>query len=68
MNNEILTAVYRTKIVAFAERAMTVLEPGTKLETNRHHQAICHKLEQASQGHIKRLEPDHFKLTRSQHL
>ena len=54
-DDEILTAVYRTRVLAFADRAMTVLEPGTKLETNWHHQAICHKLEQASQGHIKRL-------------
>ena len=48
-NGEILTALYRSKVVAFAERAMTVLEPRTKLETNWHDRAICHKLELASQ-------------------
>lgn len=54
-DQQTLTALYRTKIIAFAERAMTVLEPGTKLETSWHHRAICYKLELASQGPNRRL-------------
>jgi hypothetical protein len=55
MTKLLLSALYRSNPPAFAERAMTELEPGTKLQTNWHHKAIARKLYDTVSGVIRRL-------------
>jgi hypothetical protein len=55
MTELLLSALYRSNLPAFAERAMTELEPGTKLQTNWHHKAIARKLYDTVSGVIRRL-------------
>ena len=50
-----LNAAYRTKVSLFAERSMTIIEPGTKLALNWHHQAITRRLEDCFHGKLRRL-------------
>ncbi|CAN5123401.1 phage terminase large subunit [soil metagenome] len=54
-NNQILDALYRDDIVAFAERAMIVLEPDTQLKIRWHHRAIGYQLKETFHGNIRRL-------------
>ena len=51
----VLAAIYRWSLLFFAERAMTILEPGTALTTNWHHQAIAYQLERCYRGENRRL-------------
>ncbi|MEW4569279.1 phage terminase large subunit [Tautonia sp. JC769] len=46
---------YRGDLAAFARAAWPVLEPGTPLEWNWHHEAICRHLEAVVRGHIRNL-------------
>ena len=48
-------ALYRNNLVAFAERAMFELEPGTKLKINWHHHAVAAQLERCRNGEITQL-------------
>jgi hypothetical protein len=52
---DLVSAIYRSSLTAFAERAMTELEPGTKLRTNWHHEAIAKRLNDTVSGVIRRL-------------
>ena len=51
----VLTALYRSRLLLFAERAMTVLEPDTPLVTNWHHEAIAYQLDRCYRGESRRL-------------
>jgi phage terminase large subunit-like protein len=51
----VLAALYLRSLLFFAERAMTVIEPGTELEINWHHQAIAYQLERSYRGENRRL-------------
>jgi len=53
--HSLLAAVYRWSLLFFAERAMTILEPGTALTTNWHHRAIAYQLERCYRGENRRL-------------
>ena len=52
---ELITSIYRMDLVFFAERAMTILEPGTELTTNWHHRVIGHQLVRCYKGSVRRL-------------
>ena len=50
IDQNLIDALYRDDVVAFAERAMLILEPGTPLKTNWHHQTIGYHLKRAFRG------------------
>jgi len=69
MNNpEILAAMYRKNLHLFAEKAMAILEPGTKLKTSWHHRAICYQLELCFQGLTRHLVINQPPKTLKSHL
>jgi predicted phage terminase large subunit-like protein len=51
----VLAAIYRYSLLFFAERTMSMLEPGTALTTNWHHRAIAYQLERCYRGENRRL-------------
>ena len=51
----LLAAIYRWSLPSFAERAMTIVEPGTQLAVNWHHRAIAYQLERCYRGENRRL-------------
>ena len=51
----VLAALYRSRLLLFAERAMTILEPDTPLVTNWHHEAITYQLSRCYSGENRRL-------------
>jgi phage terminase large subunit-like protein len=51
----VLAATYRRSLLFFAERTMSMLEPGTALTTNWHHRAIAYQLERCYRGENRRL-------------
>lgn len=67
-NSEVMAAAYRQNLHLFAERAMTILEPGTKLKTSWHHRAICHQLLACLQGSVRQLVINQPPKTLKSHL
>ncbi len=55
IDQNLIDALYRDDVVAFAERAMLILEPGTPLKTNWHHQTIGYHLKRAFRGECSKL-------------
>jgi hypothetical protein len=51
----LLTAALRTDFYAFVERSFETLNPGTRFAPSWHIEAICHHLERARVGEIRRL-------------
>ena len=54
-NAEVVDAVYRNDVLEFAMRAMSVVEPGTKIKPNWHHRCICYHPERALAGDYAQL-------------
>ena len=54
-DQNLTSALYRTDLCAFAERAHMIVEPSTKLQMNWHHDAIAYQLMRARRREIRQL-------------
>jgi hypothetical protein len=65
---DLMNALYRNDPLEFSMRCMSIFEPGTKIEPNWHHKAICYAVKRAFRGEFAQLVINQPPKTMKTHL